>query len=551
MPNPFSDLYAPPTPSRPYTDLFTPSPAPPRSPFESLFTAPPIAGQLSTPAAAPAPPMPPPMTPAALIPPPAAPPQRPAFGLQTPQLPQEPHKNIFQMALPMLAALVIGGKDARAVGTGLAAYMHGLDLKRAERESQLERLERQKREQAEFMSRAISQAQTFDDPVAFEQWKEAIAPVAQVYGIDPQAFAFNNQKQLTREKTEAAQLLATLDKQHPDGNYTAQWKGRQVTRAELAAFAGQGAYDAQGQPLAPGLPKNAFTPTTPEELAIAAYARGKGKKVEDLTYEELVAARQGAKTETAQGDRRGFTPKEINVDGKYYGSANYDPDTGKYYDPQTGAVITGKVTEYQRPSASERAGGDNSALVQAVLENPELYDRLTAAQIAKIAPALNAAGFKGFGKSLSESAIAQIAQTKSAITSLQDLRETLKENEQYIGPIAGLQALYPYSDARKAQAKIDLVKQRVGKALEGGVLRKEDEEKYKKILATLRDEPTTAIYKVDSIIQTLERDLETFIDTQRSAGRRAPAPDPPRNGGDANSAIAELERRRRARQGAK
>jgi hypothetical protein len=169
---------------------------------------------------------------------------------------------------------------------------------------------------------------------------------------------------------------------------------------------------------------------------------------------------------------------------------------------------------------SGKGSETNSALVGAVLENPELYDRLTAKQIGEIAPALNAAGFKGFGKTLTEGAITKIAESKSAVASLRDLRQTLLDNEQYIGPVAGLQALNPYSDARKAQAKIDLVKQRVGKALEGGVLRKEDEDKYKKILATLRDEPSTAISKVDSIIETLERDLETFVESQRSAGRR-------------------------------
>src|SRR5207237_10197195 len=87
-------------------------------------------------------------------------------------------------------------------------------------------------------------------------------------------------------------------------------------------------------------------------------------------------------------------------------------------------------------------------------------------------------------------------------------------------------ALNPYSDARKAQAKIDLVKQRVGKALEGGVLRKEDEDKYKKILATLNDEPSTAISKVDNIIATLERDIEIFVDEQKAAGGRVSTPTP-------------------------
>jgi hypothetical protein len=45
-----------------------------------------------------------------------------------------------------------------------------------------------------------------------------------------------------------------------------------------------------------------------------------------------------------------------------------------------------------------------------------------------------------------------------------------------------MQTVNPWSGSRKVQAEIDRVRQLVGKALEGGVLRKEDEEKYKKIL---------------------------------------------------------------------
>lgn len=163
---------------------------------------------------------------------------------------------------------------------------------------------------------------------------------------------------------------------------------------------------------------------------------------------------------------------------------------------------------------------DRKRLVTAVLAQPNLWDDLTPSQKGEIAADLSEKGFVGFGKRMSEGAITTITGYKTAKSSLQDLRKVLGENEQYLGPIAGLQAINPYSDARKAQAKIDLVRQRVGKTLEGGVLRKEDEEKYKKILATLNDEPSTAIYKIDSLIETMDRDMETYIEEQRSAGRR-------------------------------
>lgn len=170
--------------------------------------------------------------------------------------------------------------------------------------------------------------------------------------------------------------------------------------------------------------------------------------------------------------------------------------------------------------AQNRLPRDNSALVQAVLANPALYDNLTPTAKTAIAPELAKAGFEGFGRQLTESAISKMSDSRSAVASLKDLRDVLQKNEQYIGPLAGFQALSPYSEARKAQADIDRVKQRVGKTLEGGVLRKEDEEKYKKILATLSDTPSTAIYKVDQMIEEMGRDLEIFIEEQRKAGRK-------------------------------
>ena len=57
----------------------------------------------------------------------------------------------------------------------------------------------------------------------------------------------------------------------------------------------------------------------------------------------------------------------------------------------------------------------------------------------------------------------------------------------------------------RLKAEIDEVRQRVGKALEGGVLRKEDEIKYKVILATLGNDPDVALYKMSNMIKGLKR----------------------------------------------
>jgi len=192
--------------------------------------------------------------------------------------------------------------------------------------------------------------------------------------------------------------------------------------------------------------------------------------------------------------------------------------------PQPGMSQERFNQELQLRASGAAAGRkeDAIALADTVIANPSLWDQLTPSAKTNTAPVLAQKGYKDFGKPMNEGALTKIAESRSAIESLRDLRVTLKENEQYIGPISGFQALNPYSEARQAQAKIDLVKQRVGKALEGGVLRKEDEEKYKRILATLRDTPATAIAKVDGLVETLQRDMKIFEDEQRRGGRRVP-----------------------------
>jgi len=175
-----------------------------------------------------------------------------------------------------------------------------------------------------------------------------------------------------------------------------------------------------------------------------------------------------------------------------------------------------------KSSSSPSSNGVLSSITKAVIENPNLYTGFTATQKAQVVAELNANGYdtSNLGtKPLSDSAISTITDFSGALTDLEYLKKVIEENKENIGPITGLEALNPWSSKRKIQADIDRIKQTVGKALEGGVLRKEDEEKYKKILATITDTPETALYKVDSIISSLQNKLEEYTDLQQAVGK--------------------------------
>lgn len=129
-------------------------------------------------------------------------------------------------------------------------------------------------------------------------------------------------------------------------------------------------------------------------------------------------------------------------------------------------------------------------------------------------------------KELGEGAITKISDGISAIESARELRDLLGSNKSITGPITGWRTSNPWDvEAQSIQGAIDLVKQRVGKAFEGGVLRKEDEEKYKKILPTVFDTPESARNKIENVIRALERDTKNFSDMQSRSGRRVDMPE--------------------------
>lgn len=182
---------------------------------------------------------------------------------------------------------------------------------------------------------------------------------------------------------------------------------------------------------------------------------------------------------------------------------------------------TSKVTS-SGTGTGTGTSGEVSQITQAVIQNPSLFDDLTPTNKSIVVGQLQANGYNTTNlgtKSLSDTAIKEIAQTQSAISSLSDLKQKILDNPDQLGPVTGLEALNPYSKKRELQADIDKVKQVVGKALEGGVLRKEDEDKYKKILATITDTPETAEYKINGVIDSLQQNIENYKQLQQASGR--------------------------------
>lgn len=168
------------------------------------------------------------------------------------------------------------------------------------------------------------------------------------------------------------------------------------------------------------------------------------------------------------------------------------------------------------------APGD-AELVRTVMANPAYWENLTPTAKTRIGPALAAAGFTDFGKAATTGELEEVAGLSEAIESVESLNKKLPSNAGLFGPFVGRTgAMNPYNESAQAmQAELNLIKQRVGKALEGGVLRKEDEEKYKRILPVLTDTPEVAAGKIRQLSGMLRKDLMVYQKTAKQAGRRS------------------------------
>lgn len=112
---------------------------------------------------------------------------------------------------------------------------------------------------------------------------------------------------------------------------------------------------------------------------------------------------------------------------------------------------------------------------------------------------------------LNSTAAGVVTDLQNGIINIRELSDQFANSGVNSPLLGGLRGKMPYdTEAQSLQANIARVKQVIGKALEGGVLRKEDELKYAKILPTLRDTDAVAKNKIKFIADDLDRKLYLY-----------------------------------------
>lgn len=188
--------------------------------------------------------------------------------------------------------------------------------------------------------------------------------------------------------------------------------------------------------------------------------------------------------------------------------------------------------------SSELAGIEPSALEQLILFNkkntkPELdaeiglkgaqadyYKSRPETDLLKAQAASLASSLKEQGERLPAKTAVDLGDIQSGIQSIDKIGTTIKGKADQMGPIIGrLKALNPWdADFNEIRGQTDLVRQIVGKAFEGGVLRKEDEEKYKKILAEVENDPKSAALKLENVKAELQNKYNNQLGSLGNAG---------------------------------
>ncbi len=128
-------------------------------------------------------------------------------------------------------------------------------------------------------------------------------------------------------------------------------------------------------------------------------------------------------------------------------------------------------------------------------------------------------GKRDAGLTLSASEAGKIGDFNASLAQLNVLSESFSNPDAPQGPISQIRKANPYD--WQAQAKQQLVaatKQLVGKALEGGVLKAEDEKKYEKILPKIGDTYDSAIQKTKNLETMIGNAYNSRLEALRNSG---------------------------------
>jgi hypothetical protein len=212
-----------------------------------------------------------------------------------------------------------------------------------------------------------------------------------------------------------------------------------------------------------------------------------------------------AKTEIKEGAGGFFRVGETGAAEKIPGiepkkAAGKETFAEPYVDPKTGALLqkssTGKITKIASPPKGMR-----------IQTNPDGSFSITQ-------------GVDVTKRQLSPQQAKQLSAGAQLTFVLDPLDSLIEEQGDMFGPVEGrLRSANPYdTEAQAADAGLRRAAQTIGSYMEGGVLRKEDEIKYRKMLPQLTDTVAVAKKKLDGVRKLLAKKANKLKKDYGAAG---------------------------------
>lgn len=402
-------------------------------------------------------------------------------------------RQLLDLAAPVIGGIA-AGPESGANFAFTQAYRHSEQQLQAERERKRREEEQKRLTAAKFKFEIAHDLMGEHDPHNYEMRRQAAKEFGQsAFGMDPtqfDEFQFPEEDQGRRFAADVDRALETLRKQGHDIEELAQSNaeielsgGRRLPIHQALAISSQPKVTQNGQII--GTPKKAdVAPSTDFSRFLSRYAKGFGKSVGDLTTaEELDAKKQYGQADDKPVDPNIAAMRELQL-GYLRGDAQ------KPTDPKLD-----KLRDLQILSAQQRLANGNTP---------------------KAPPP----------RKVLSSDVNRISEIDSSLNDVDVLERELSGNKA-TGAKAKAGAMLPNAiteftgygvDAKQKQAVINRVKQVIGKALEGGVLRKEDEAKYVLILPTIGDPPEIAMGKIRGLKKALAAKRATLLDNLDDAG---------------------------------
>lgn len=179
-------------------------------------------------------------------------------------------------------------------------------------------------------------------------------------------------------------------------------------------------------------------------------------------------------------------------------------------DPETGAVEFKPTEQFLKTQEIEKQKQEQEGLLRQQRQQKGMLELEKAQEEKEI------------GKQLPPPVLERIKTAEDVQSSLPDIENLINENKDQFGPVAGrIGAINPYNtEAQSIDAAIRIQSQEFGKFMEGGVLRKEDEDKYRRMFPNLTDTPETAKNKLNIVKRRLQNKLKSVLSGFEEQGYR-------------------------------